>query len=155
RAAAAAWINEAHGTRHRADNLIVSTGAKHSLFNLFMSLLDHGDEVIIPSPCWVSYPEVVTMAAGRPVLLDTRPEDGYRLEEAALEKAVTPRTRAIVLNSPCNPTGAVYDEETLSAVGRVLDRHPELLIVSDDIYRRLVYGVPWRSLARLRPDLAD
>jgi aspartate aminotransferase len=155
RAAAAAWLNEAHGTRHTEKNVIVSTGAKHSLYNLFMALLDEGDEVIIPSPCWVSYPDLVTMAAGRPVLLPTVPEEGYRLDEAALERAVTPRTRAILINTPCNPTGAVSDEATLGAVGRVLDRHPDLLLISDDIYRRLVYGARWASLARLRPDLAE
>jgi aspartate aminotransferase len=155
RAAAAAELNRAHGTRHAAENVIVSVGAKHSLYNLFMALLDDGDEVIIPQPCWVSYPEIVMMAGGRPVLLPTVPEDNYRIDAAALEHLVTPKTRAIVLNSPCNPTGAVYGKETLAGVGRVLAAHPDLCVITDDIYRRLVYGVEWVSLARLCPELAD
>ena len=155
RAAAAAELNRAHGTKHAAENVIVSVGAKHSLYNLFMALLDDGDEVIIPQPCWVSYPEIVMMAGGRPVLLPTVPEDNYRIDAAALEHLVTPKTRAIVLNSPCNPTGAVYGKETLAGVGRVLAAHPDLCVITDDIYRRLVYGVEWVSLARLCPELAD
>jgi aspartate aminotransferase len=155
RAAVAAELNRAHGTEHSPENVIVSVGAKHSLFNLFMALLDEGDEVVIPSPCWVSYPELVQMAGGRPVLLPTRPEEGYRIDEAALAARVGPRTRAVVLNSPCNPTGAVYDAETLAAVGRVVGRHPECAIVTDDIYRKLAYGVPWVSVAQACPDLRE
>jgi aspartate aminotransferase len=154
RAAAAAELNRAHGTQLTAENVIVSVGAKHSLFNLFMAMLDEGDEVVIPSPCWVSYPEIVQMAAGTPVLLETRPEDDYQFTAAALEKVMTPRTRAIVLNSPCNPTGAVYNAETMQALGRVLAKFPDCYVVTDDIYRRLVYGVPWISVIRANPELA-
>jgi aspartate aminotransferase len=155
RAAAAADLNAAHGTKHTAENIIVSVGAKHSLFNLFMAMLDDGDEVIVPSPCWVSYPEIVSMAGGKPVLVATTPDDGYQLHYEALKRALTPRTRAIVLNSPCNPTGAVYRREALEAVARVMREHPELHVVTDDIYRRLVYGVEWLSLCRIAPDVAD
>jgi aspartate aminotransferase len=155
RAAAAQQLNAVHGTKHAAENLIVSVGAKHSLFNLFLALLDPGDEVIVPAPCWVSYPEIVSMAEGKPVLLQTRAEDGYAFGEAELERLVTPKTRAIMLNSPCNPTGAVYGKETLEAVGRVMRKHPGLLAVTDDIYRKLVYGVTWESLVRACPDLAE
>jgi aspartate aminotransferase len=155
RAAAAAWMNAAHGTRHTAENVIVSVGAKHSLYNLFMALLDEGDEVIVPSPCWVSYPEMVQMAGGTAVLLPTRAKDGYRIDPEQLASVVGPRTRAIVLNSPCNPTGAVYDAATLAAVGRVVAAHPEMLVITDDIYRRLVYGVEWTSVARACPELAE
>jgi aspartate aminotransferase len=154
RAAAAAELNAAHGTQLAAENIIVSVGAKHSLFNLFMAMLDDGDEVIVPAPCWVSYPEIVAMAGGKPVLVQTRPDDGYQLDEKALRAAVTPKTRAIMLNSPCNPTGAVYNQASLEAVARVLRDHPEVYVVTDDIYRKLVYGVPWLSLARLAPELA-
>jgi aspartate aminotransferase len=155
RNAVAAELNAAHGTRHAAENIIVSVGAKHSLFNLFMAMLDEGDEVLVPAPCWVSYPEMVSMAAGTPVLVPTRAADGYQLDYAALESKVTPRTRAIVLNSPCNPTGAVYNQASLEAVARLLREHPHVYAITDDIYRKLVYGVEWLSLCRLAPDLAD
>ena len=155
RAAAAAELNAAHGTKHAAENIIVSVGAKHSLFNLFMALLDDGDEVIVPSPCWVSYPEIVAMAGGKPVLVDTVPDDGYQLHYESLARAVTPKTRVIVLNSPCNPTGAVYDKSSMEAVARVMRENKELYVVTDDIYRRLVYGVEWLSLCRVAPDVAD
>jgi aspartate aminotransferase len=155
RAAVAEELNRAHGTRHAAENIIVSVGAKHSLFNLFMAMLDEGDEVVIPSPCWVSYPEIVAMAGGKPVLVETRPGDDYQIDEAALARSVNGKTRAILLNSPCNPTGAVYDERTLAAVARVVAAHPECCVVTDDIYRRLVYGVPWLSIARVAPELAE
>lgn len=155
RAAVAEEVNRAHGTQHTADQVIVSVGAKHSLYNLFMAMLDEGDQVVIPKPCWVSYPEMVQMAGGSAVLVDTRPEDDYQIEEAALRRAMTPKTRAIVLNSPCNPTGAVYSRATLEGVGRVLADFPECVVITDDIYRRLVYGVEWVSVAQVRPDLAE
>ena len=155
RAAVADELNRIHGTKHTVDTVIVSVGAKHSLYNLFMALLDDGDEVIIPAPCWVSYPELVSIAGGTPVLLRTSPDDSYKIDEAMLAKLVTPRTRAILLNSPCNPTGAVYDADTLKAVARVVAENPELLVISDDIYRRLVYGVQWHSIAKLAPEIAD
>jgi aspartate aminotransferase len=154
RAAAAEELNRAHGTHHTAENVIVSVGAKHSLFNLFMAMLDDGDEVVVPSPCWVSYPEMVQMAGGKAVIVETQPDDGYRIDPERLARAVGPKTRAIVLNSPCNPTGAVYDAETLDGVARVMAAHPELYLITDDIYRRLVYGVEWQSLTRLHPELA-
>jgi aspartate aminotransferase len=155
RAAVAEELNRAHGTRHAPENIIVSVGAKHSLYNLFMAMLDEGDEVVIPSPCWVSYPEMVRMAGGTPMLVETHAESGYQIDERALAAAVGPRTRAIVLNSPCNPTGAVYTVETMQAVGRVAAKHPECCVITDDIYRQLVYGVPWVSIARVCPELGE
>ena len=156
RRAAATEINSAHGTRLAAENVIVSVGAKHSLYNLFQAMLDDDDEVIVPSPCWVSYPEMVQIAGGKAVILPTAASAGYQIDGAALLAAVTPRTRAICINSPCNPTGAVYTAESMLAIGRVLDAHPHVFLITDDIYRRLVYGeTQWQSLARLRPDLAD
>jgi aspartate aminotransferase len=155
RKAVAEELNRVHGTQHTAENVIVSVGAKHSLFNLFQALFDPGDEVIVPAPCWVSYPELVTMAEGKPVLMPTKAEDGYNFDEAALERMVTPKTRAIVLNSPTNPTGAVFSKATLEAVGRILRKHPQIYAITDDIYRQLVYGVEWHSLVRTCPDVAD
>jgi aspartate aminotransferase len=155
RAAAAAELSSVHGVALKAEQVIVSVGAKHSLFNLFMSMLDDGDEVIVPAPCWVSYPELVAMAGGKPVIVQTHQDDGYALHEHALARAVTPKTRAIILNSPSNPTGAVYGRATLEGVARVMREHKDLYAITDDIYRRLVYGVDYLSLARVAPDLAE
>lgn len=155
RKAAAEELSAAHGIRRSAEEVIVSSGAKHSLFNLFMALLDEGDEVIIPSPCWVSYPELVAMAGGRPVILPTFPEEDFRVDPERLAALLSPRTRAVVLCSPSNPTGALYDAETLRGIARAVERHgnPETFIVTDDIYRRLVYRGTWTSICQVAPDL--
>jgi aspartate aminotransferase len=157
RRAVADELNAVHGTKHSPEEIIVSAGAKQVLFNLFMALLDEGDEVVVPSPCWVSYPELVAMAGGKPVVMETRAEDGYRFEERQLAPLVSPRTRAIVLCSPSNPTGALYDARTLEAVARVVAERggPETYVITDDIYRRLVYRGEWRSMARVAPSLAS
>jgi aspartate aminotransferase len=134
--------------------VLVSTGAKQSLFNLFMALLDPGDEVIIPAPYWVSYPDIVLLAGGRPVILPTRTEDRFAPAPAALAAAMTDRTRALVLNTPSNPTGAVYGGEVLREIGALCaDRG--VLVVSDDIYRSLVYGdASYASIVRAAPEVA-
>jgi aspartate aminotransferase len=155
RAAAANELNGVHGTKLAAENVIVSVGAKHSLYNLFMAMLDDGDEVILPAPCWVSYAEIVQMAGGRAVLLECHPQEKYAIDPDKLAKLVTPKTRAVLLNSPSNPTGAVYSKETLEGVGRVLREHAHVFAITDDIYRKLVYGVPWTSFVRANPDLAE
>ncbi len=154
RKAIAEELTRTHGYAVAAENVIVSTGAKHSLYNLFMAMLDDGDEVVMPRPLWVSYPEQVQMAGGKPVFIDTHPADHYRIDPAALERALSPRTRALLLNSPSNPTGAVYSAENLRALGEVVARHPSCAVITDDIYRRLTYGVPWTSFARVNPELA-
>jgi aspartate aminotransferase len=154
RAAVADELGHAHGVALKPEQVIVSAGAKQSLFNLFMSLLDDGDEVIVPTPAWVSYTDLVQMAGGRPALLTTDAAHDFQIDPGALERLVTPRTRALLLNSPCNPTGAVYSEATLRGVAEVLLRHPQVALITDDIYRRLVYGVPWVSILRLCPELA-
>ena len=153
RAAAAAELSHAHGVQITPEQVIVSSGAKHSLYNLFMSLLDDGDEVIVPIPAWVSYTDLIKMSGGMPLLLPTHATCDFQIDAAKLEALITPRTRALLLNSPCNPTGAVYTEATLRAVADVLLRHPQVAIITDDIYRRLVYGVPWVSILRLCPEL--
>lgn len=154
RAAVAAELSAVHGMSLTVENVIISAGAKHSLYNLFMSLLDPGDEVIIPTPAWVSYADLVQMADGTAVLVPTVAAHDYQLDPVALERAITPRTRALLLNSPCNPTGAVYTEATLRAIAEVLLRHPQVLVITDDIYRKLVYGVGWTSIFKLCPELA-
>ena len=157
RAAAAAELSAVHDMKLQAENILVSTGAKHSIYNLLMALLDDGDEVIVPTPCWPSHVELVRMAGGVPVLAEQRSEDGFRLDPERLASLLTPRTRALMLNSPSNPTGAVYDDASLAAIATVIrDRGgPDLLIITDDLYRRLVYApTVWASLCRVAPDLA-
>ncbi len=158
RAAAAAELTQVHGFALSAENVLVSTGAKHSLYNLLMAVLDDGDEVIVPTPCWPSHVELVRIAGGEPVLAEQRSEDGFRLDPAVLARLLTPKTRAILLNSPTNPTGAVYDEANLAAIAAVIRAQggPDLLIITDDLYRRLVYApTVWASICRVAPDLAE
>jgi aspartate aminotransferase len=158
RAAVAAELSQVHDMPLFAENVLVSTGAKHSLYNLLMALLDDGDEVIVPTPCWPSHVELVRMAGGVAVLAEQRSEDGFRLDPALLARKLNKRTRAIILNSPTNPTGAVYDAANLAAIAQVIRTHggPELLIITDDLYRRLVYAPAiWASLCRVAPDLRD
>jgi aspartate aminotransferase len=140
RDAVAKWLDAAHGGLGlAAENILVSCGAKHSLYNLFQALLDEGDEVVVSAPYWVSYPEMIGMAGGTPVILETRPEEGFLFSGAQLDAVCTPRTRAVILVSPSNPTGAVADRANLESIAEVCVRR-NLLVVSDDIYRSLVYG---------------
>ena len=133
-----------------------SAGGKQSIFHALLATLDPGDEVIIPAPWWVSYPQVVHFAGAAVVPLVTCSQDGFRFTAAALEAAITPRTRWLLLNSPGNPTGAVYPAQMLREIGAVLERHPRVLVLSDDIYAPLRYdGGDHATIAALRPDLAD
>ncbi len=135
------------------DQIVVSNGAKQSLFNALFALLDPGDEVLIPSPYWISYPEMVRMCNGVPVFIETRGEGGFRLPLERLESLVTPRTKVLVLNSPGNPTGTVYTRGELSAVAEFVLRH-DLHVLSDDIYEKLLYdGREFTSLAMLGEEL--
>jgi len=154
RKAIAAELSAVHKTTIDPDQVLVSTGAKHSLYNLFMALLDPGDEVLIPAPYWVSYPDMVMLAAGKPVILQTTAENNFAVTAAQVRAAVTPRTRAIVLNNPSNPTGAVYTREQVEALAAVVIEK-DLLVVSDDIYRQLVYGdATYNSIAAVSPEAA-
>ena len=155
RKAIAAELAAVHKVTLEPDQILVSTGAKHSLYNLFMALLDPGDEVLIPAPYWVSYPDMVMLAGGRPVILETRAEDDFAVTADQVRAAVTPRTRAIVLNNPSNPTGAVYSRAQIEALAQVaVDK--DLLVVSDDIYRQLVYGdAQYHSIAAVGPEIAE
>jgi aspartate aminotransferase len=137
------------------DQVLVSCGAKHSLYNLFQALLDEGDEVIIFAPYWVSYPEMVQLAGGRPVFVQTREEDGYAPDPEALARAFSARTRAVIINSPSNPTGAVLSREALAAIGRAIAAHPDCLAVTDDIYEKLLYvDAPFVNVANVVPEIA-
>src|SRR3954470_5638382 len=154
RKAIAAELSGVHKMTIEPDQILVSNGAKHSLYNLFMALIDPGDEVLIPAPYWVSYPDMVMLAGGRPVILETKAEDDFAVTAAQVAAACSPKTRAIVLNNPSNPTGAVYTRAQIEALAKVVVEK-DLLVISDDIYRQLVYGdAEYVSIAAQGPELA-
>ena len=154
RKAIAAELSAVHKMAIEPDQVLVSNGAKHSLYNLFQALIDPGDEVLIPAPYWVSYPDMVMLAGGRPVILETKAEDDFAVTAAQVAAACSPRTRAIVLNNPSNPTGAVYTRAQIEALAKVCVEK-DLLIISDDIYRQLVYGdAEYVSIASVHPEAA-
>lgn len=132
-------IRKDYGLAYERENVLVSCGGKHALYNLFQALLDRGDEVVIPSPYWVSYPDMVLLTGAVPVITPCSEEHGFKLQPDALEKAITPRTRLFVMNSPSNPTGVHYSREELAALAEVLLRHPDVAIVTDDIYYRILF----------------
>lgn len=151
----AAELSRVHGTDVTADTVMVSCGAKHSLYNACMAMFQEGDEVIIPAPYWVSYPAMVLLAGAEPVVVESSAADDYLITPEALSDAITRRTRAIILNNPSNPTGSVYSRQRLEALLEVINEH-QLFVISDDIYRSLVYpGAEYHSLARLSPELVD
>ncbi|WLD91792.1 pyridoxal phosphate-dependent aminotransferase [Alkalihalobacillus sp. AL-G] len=135
--------------------VIVTTGAKHALYTLFQVLLDEGDEVIVPTPYWVSYPEQVKLAGGTPLHVEGKEENGFKITPEQLADSISPRTKAVILNSPSNPTGAIYTKEELQALGDICVQH-DLLIISDEIYEKLVYfGEQHMSIAQLSPKLKE
>ncbi|BBW95858.1 MULTISPECIES: pyridoxal phosphate-dependent aminotransferase [Geobacillus] len=141
------------GLDYEPAEVIVCVGAKHALYTLFQVLLDEGDEVIIPTPYWVSYPEQVKLAGGVPVYVEGREENGFKMTPEQLKEAITPRTKAVIINSPSNPTGMIYTAEELKALGDICLEHG-VLIVSDEIYEKLIYGgAKHVSIAELSPEL--
>ncbi len=157
REAVARIMSETHGRLFTSAEILISCGAKHSLANLFLAICNPGDEVVIPSPFWVSYPDMASLAEATPVFVPTTRADGWRARPEALEAVLSERTRLIVLNSPSNPTGAGYREAELRALGEViLAKAPRAFIISDDIYRDLVYdGFTYVSpMQALGPELA-
>ena len=156
RKAVAAWLNRDFGLDYKAEEIVVSTGGKQVIYDVFTATLDAGDEVIIPAPAWVSYPDIVALADGTPVVVQTRPENGFRLDAEALRASITPKTKWLVLNSPCNPTGAVYSEADLRALCDVLLDHPRVWVLTDDIYAKLVYdGLVSKTLVQVEPKLRE
>jgi aspartate aminotransferase len=136
------------------DQIIVGTGGKQVLANAFLATLNPGDEVIIPAPYWLSYPEMVLLAEGTPVIVDTAPENGLKITPQQLEKAITPKTKWFIINSPSNPTGAVYSREELKALGAVLLKHPHVHVITDDMYEHLIYdGLKFSTIAEVVPEL--
>jgi aspartate aminotransferase len=140
-----------------AENQIsVNSGGKHTLFNAFCATIDPGDEVIVPAPYWVSYPDVVEFAGGKPVFVSAGAAQNYKIKPEQLEAAITARTKWVVLNSPSNPTGAAYSEGELKALGAVLERHPHVLVYADDMYEHILYdGFEFRTIAEVCPALYD
>jgi aspartate aminotransferase len=146
-------LEKDNGLKYAADQVVVTAGGKQSLYNCFQALLDEGDEVLVFAPYWVSYPDMVHLAGGTPVIVPTREEDGYAPDPAAIKKALTPRTRALILNSPANPTGAVYSRATLEGIADAVRGH-DCLIVTDDMYEKLLYTEePFLNLGNVAPDL--
>ena len=136
--------------------ILVSSGAKQTIFNLCMAVLDAGDEAIIPAPYWVSYPDMVMLADGIPVMPSAGPEQGYKITPKQLAAAITSKTRLLLLNSPCNPTGAAYTRAELRAFADVLLEHPRILIGTDDMYEKIYWGSePFASLLTVAPELYD
>jgi len=147
-------IKEDYGLSYGRENVLVSCGGKHSLYNLFQAVLDAGDEVIIPSPYWVSYPDMVALADATPVFVSCSESRGFKLRPDDLEKAVTSKTRMIILNSPSNPTGVHYSRAELEDLIMVLKKYPDIVVVSDDIYYRILFrGHEWHNVAMLDEEL--
>ncbi|MFS4437747.1 pyridoxal phosphate-dependent aminotransferase [Paracoccaceae bacterium GXU_MW_L88] len=147
---------EQTGHEASAREIIVSAGGKHVLFNALMASVNPGDEVVIPAPYWVSYPDMTRLCGGAPVIIETKPEEGYLLTPEALERAITPKTRWLLLNSPGNPSGAAYTAAQLDALAEVLRRHPQVMILCDDIYREITFdGFTFATMITAAPDLKD
>ncbi|HED40580.1 MAG TPA: pyridoxal phosphate-dependent aminotransferase, partial [Chromatiales bacterium] len=138
------------------DQILVSVGGKQSFYNLAQALLNPGDEVIIPAPYWVSYPDMVLLADGTPVIVGSDLTQGFKITPAQLEAAITPRTRLMVINSPSNPTGAAYSRAELAALGEVLRKHPRVVVASDDIYEHIGWSdEPFQNILTANPDLYE
>ena len=141
---------------YEADQILVSSGAKQSLYNLFTAVLNAGDEVLIPAPYWVSYPDMALLADGVPRIVEADQSQRFKITPAQLEAALSERTRIVVLNSPSNPTGSAYGRAELEALGEVLRRYPDVLIASDDIYEPILWtDEPFSNIAMVCPDLAE
>ncbi len=154
--AAALHFRRDLGIETSAQNVIVSAGGKQSIFHAMLATVSAGEEVIVPSPWWVSYPQIIRFAGGKVVPLITHAKDNFRFAPADLEALIGPSTQWLMLNSPGNPTGAVYPRDMLEGIGEVLRAHPRVMVLSDDIYAPLNYtGEPHATLANLCPDLAD
>ncbi|WP_431854419.1 pyridoxal phosphate-dependent aminotransferase [Azospirillum sp.] len=145
-----------NGLKYTADQITVGTGGKQVLYNALMATLNPGDEVIIPAPYWVSYPDMVELAEGTPVTVSCPAEQGFKLQAADLEKAITPKTKWLILNSPSNPSGAAYTWDEMKALTDVLVKHPHVWIMSDDMYEHLLYdGLKFCTPAQVEPSLYD
>ena len=144
-------FKEENGLDYKESNIVVSSGAKSSLYHAFEAILDEGDEVIIPAPYWITYVEQVCLAGGVCKIVETDEKSGYKLVSEQFEKAITPKTKCVLINSPCNPTGVVYNKEELLEIAKIAEKH-NLLIISDEVYEKLVFdGEEHVSIASLTP----
>lgn len=139
---------------YKPSNIVVSTGAKQSLYNIAQVMLNDGDEVILPAPYWVSYYEIIKLSGGIPVEVPTSVESDFKITPEQLEKAITPKTKMMWFSSPCNPSGSVYNREELTAIGKVLEKHPNIYIVSDEIYEHINFSGTFCSIASI-PGMFD
>jgi aspartate aminotransferase len=154
KAAIQAKLSRENQLDYQLSQIVVTCGAKQALFNLCLALLNPGDEVIIPAPYWVSYPDMVRLADAEPVIVEAGIEQHFKLTPGQLQAAITGRTRLLILNNPSNPTGACYDEAELAALGAVIEQHPDIVVVSDDIYEHIHWAPePFRSFATACPSL--
>ncbi len=145
-----------NGLTYERSQISVNSGGKHTLFNALLATVDAGDEVIIPAPYWVSYPDIVNFAGGTPVFIDGPAAQGYKITPQQLDAAITSRTRWVMLNSPSNPSGAAYSADELKAIAEVLRRHPHVLVMTDDMYEHVWYApTPFATIAQVAPDLYD
>jgi aspartate aminotransferase len=144
-----------NGLEYQNNQILVSVGGKQSCYNLCQALLNPGDEVIIPAPYWVSYPDMVLLAEGTPVIISTTPAQRYKINAQQLEKAITPKTRMIFLNSPSNPSGVAYTLEELKALGEVLKKHPQIVIATDDMYEHIIWSQAFVNILNACPELYD
>jgi len=150
-----AKLKRDNALEYKRSQVVVSCGAKHTLYNLAQALFEEGDEVIIPAPYWVSYPDIVVLAGGRPVIVNTSEADGFKMKPAELKAAITGRTRAVVINSPSNPTGAAYSPAELKELAAVL-LDTAILVISDDIYEKIIYAdFPFANIATAEPRIKD
>jgi aspartate aminotransferase len=156
KAAVAAKFARENGLTYAVNQIHVAPGGKAVLYNALVATLSPGDEVIVPAPYWVSYPDMVLLAGGEPVEVVGAEADGFKLRPEVLEAAITPKTRWLILNSPSNPTGAAYTRAELEAIAAVLRRHPQVWVMTDDMYEHLVYGdFEYTTMAQVAPDLQD
>jgi aspartate aminotransferase len=148
-------LKKDNGLSYERGEIIVSCGAKHSLYNIAMTVLEKGDEVIVPAPYWVSYPDIVALADAKPVIVNTSEKNGFKMTAEEFRKAVTPKTKAVIINSPSNPTGASYSRKELEGIAEVAVEK-KILIISDDIYEKLVYdGFEFISIASIGKEVRD
>jgi aspartate aminotransferase len=156
RAAIAAKFKRENGLDYKASQTFVSPGGKSILYNALLATLNPGDEVIVPAPYWVSYPDIVLLGGGKPVIIETTLESGFRLTPAALEAAITPKTKWFIFNQPSNPTGACYSKAQLKALTDVLLKHPHVWVLTDDMYEHLVFGgFEFRTVVQIEPKLYE
>ena len=153
RKAIAAKLKRENGLEYLPSNIVVNVGAKHSLFNLFQAVVEVGDEVIIPAPYWVTYPELVLYSGGKPIIIQTTDESGFKITASQLQEAITPKTKMLVLTSPSNPTGAVYTKDELESIAKVL-KGTNIIIASDEMYEKLLFdGSSFTATASISEDM--